>query len=225
MTMNACLEKLLSVPKSFWVSVHFFGFRDALKLPMLVRYNCRLVHLSGSIKVKSGKTRFGMFHFGFGNVGIFDMKYERAILDIQGRVELSGSAYFGNGSRLCVEKGGVLETGNGFINTAKGTVVCTKRIAFGDNVLMSWDTIVMDSDWHSVRDTVTGEVSRRDADISVGNGVWIGMRSVLLKGTVVPDGCIVAANSTCCKVYEESNCLLAGMPARVKKRNVTRGEG
>ena len=29
---------MFSIPKSFWVSLHFFPLKDALKLPILVRY-------------------------------------------------------------------------------------------------------------------------------------------------------------------------------------------
>lgn len=52
--MNNKIEKILSVPKSFWVSLHFFRLKDALKLPFFVRYNCVLKNLSGDIKIKSG---------------------------------------------------------------------------------------------------------------------------------------------------------------------------
>lgn len=52
--MNKKIEKILSVPKSFWVSLHFFRLKNALKLPFFVRYNCVLKNLSGDIKFKSG---------------------------------------------------------------------------------------------------------------------------------------------------------------------------
>ena len=52
--MNGKLEKILSIPKSLWVSKHFFGWKDALKLPMLVRYNCVLDGMAGTVKIKSG---------------------------------------------------------------------------------------------------------------------------------------------------------------------------
>lgn len=51
--MNNKIEKILSVPKSFWVSLHFFRLKDALKLPFFVRYNCVLKNLSGNIKMGS----------------------------------------------------------------------------------------------------------------------------------------------------------------------------
>ena len=43
------IDKILSIPKSFWVSLHFFTLRDALKLPILVRYNTKIQSLRGEI--------------------------------------------------------------------------------------------------------------------------------------------------------------------------------
>lgn len=220
--MNKKVEKILSVPKSFWVSLHFFRLKDALKLPFFVRYNCVLKNLSGDIKINSGGVKTAMFHFGFNNVGIFDKKYERSILDIQGRVEINGKVDFGHGSRLVVCTDGMLSLGKNFVNTAKGTIVCTKHITIGENMLMSWDTLIMDTDWHSVQDTITGTIYPSAKEIIIGNGVWMGMRSVILKGAIVADGCVIAANALCCHKYIEPNCLLAGVPAEVKKHNITK---
>ena len=45
------LEYLLSLPKSIYVCFRLFQFKDALKLPMLVRYNCRLYSLKGTVDI------------------------------------------------------------------------------------------------------------------------------------------------------------------------------
>lgn len=220
--MNQKLEKILSIPKSFWVSLHFFGLKDALRLPVFVRYNSLIKNMSGSIEINSGGVKTGMFHFGFNNVGIFDKKYERSILDIQGKVILFGKADFGHGSRLVVCKDGVLTLGSDFVNTAKGAIVCSKRISIGKNMLMSWDTLIMDTDWHSLQDTQSGYVHPCSEDIVIGDNVWLGMRSIVLKGVSISNGCVVASNAVCNNKYVEENCLLAGVPAKVKKHNITR---
>ena len=53
--------------------------------------------------------------------------------------------------------------------------------------------------------------------IVIGNGVWIGANSTILDGITIGDGCIVAAGSV---VHEkiEDNCLVAGVPARIKRK-------
>ncbi|WP_261156851.1 acyltransferase [Serratia liquefaciens] len=42
-----------------------------------------------------------------------------------------------------------------------------------------------------------------------------------MKGTNIASGCVVAANSVVSGDFLESNCLIAGSPARVVKRNIS----
>lgn len=54
--MKPLLEKLLSIPKSFWVSIHYFPLTEALKLPIMVRYNTCLLSVGREVIIcdKSG---------------------------------------------------------------------------------------------------------------------------------------------------------------------------
>ena len=40
--------------------------------------------------------------------------------------------------------------GNDFTTTAKCNIICEKKISFGDDVLISWDTLFMDNDFHKI---------------------------------------------------------------------------
>lgn len=51
--MNKILEHILSIPKSFYVSLKYFSLKDAVKLPIMVRYNTVLLGLKGKI-INSG---------------------------------------------------------------------------------------------------------------------------------------------------------------------------
>lgn len=166
-----------------------------------------------------------MLSIGFGCVGIFDKKYERSIWEVTGCIELKGKATFGHGSRISVGKDGVLIVGNQFYNTAAMTIVCQKRIILGDNVITSWNTLVMDTDWHPIINIETSDILPISKEIIIGDNVWLCTRCVLLKGTVIPDGCIVGANSLCSKRFETANSLIAGNPATVRKNNVTMYKG
>lgn len=61
---------------------------------------------------------------------------------------------------------------------------------------MSWDLLIMDNDWHQVASTVDGRILNPSKPITIGNHVWIGCRSIILKGVSISDNVIVAANST-----------------------------
>lgn len=64
---------------------------------------------------------------------------------------LNREVAFGHGSRICATKNGTLSIGKHFINTTITTIVCDNNITFGNNVLVSWDTLVMDTDWQAMQ--------------------------------------------------------------------------
>lgn len=161
-----------------------------------------------------------MLSFGFGGVGIYDKKYERSIWEVNGEIILRGKAAFGHGSRFSVGKDAVVIIGANFSNTSSMTLVAQKRIVIGDNVTTSWNTLVMDTDWHHIIDVNTGDIKPKSKEIFIGNNVWLCTRSVVLKGSVIPNGCILGANAVCSKRFSQENTLLAGNPAIIRKEHV-----
>ena len=159
---------------------------------------------------------------GFGKVGIVEKKYERSIIQIGGKLKLNGNVNLGTGSKLCVTKTGILTIEDSFINTTKTTIIYDNQITIGNNVLVSWDTLIMDTDWHSAMNTITNETFSCVGEISIGNNVWLGCRAVVLKNLCIPDGCIVAANALVNKSFVTRHTLLAGNLAKERKQNITR---
>lgn len=67
-----------------------------------------------------------------------------------------------------------------------------------------------------------GNSSRRAGEgtakpITVGNGTWIGAKSIILGGVEIGEGCIVAAGAVVTQDVPPNN-LVAGVPARVKRQ-------
>lgn len=52
--MKHLIEKKLSLPKNLYVSMKFFPILQALRIPILVRYDTKLTSLSGTVKFNSG---------------------------------------------------------------------------------------------------------------------------------------------------------------------------
>ena len=57
--------------------------------------------------------------------------------------------------------------------------------------------------------------------LMIGPHVWIGSSVTVLKGAVIPDGCVIAAGSVVCSKFEMKNALIAGNPARVIRENIS----
>ena len=58
--------------------------------------------------------------------------------------------------------------------------------------------------------------------IRIGNKCWFAFRNVIMPGTIVPDGCVIASNSLLNKDYSPHvYSLIAGSPAQIKREGIT----
>jgi len=154
----------------------------------------------------------GMVRIGFGNVGIFDYNFSRTIWENNGCVVFRGGANVCQGCKVSVGKSGVLTFGKNFTCTAESQFVCVDKITFGDDCLISWENLIMDTDWHQV---LSSKNKANHAPINIGNHVWVGCRCTILKGVDIPDNSIIAAGSIVTKRFFNTNSLIAGNDARL----------
>lgn len=91
------------------------------------------------------------------------------------------------------------------------------KIIFGDNVLVG-PGVKMFSGNHGTELNKIPMVfqERKEADINIGNDVWIGANSVITSGVTIADGAIVAAGSVVTKNVLKNN-IVGGIPAKVIK--------
>jgi acetyltransferase-like isoleucine patch superfamily enzyme len=107
-----------------------------------------------------------------------------------------------------------LNLGSGYINRNL-RIRCYKEISIGNNVAISENVTIWDSDAHAI----IGKEDQMTQSISIGNNVWIGNNVTILKGVTIGDGAIVAAGSVVNKNIPKA-CLAAGVPAKVIRENV-----
>jgi acetyltransferase-like isoleucine patch superfamily enzyme len=100
-----------------------------------------------------------------------------------------------------------------YFNAADGA-----SIFIGNGSLFSNNIELHTTDYHRVY--IDGEVSNNPNDITVGSHCWIGLRTVILKGTVLPSNSVVGACSLVNRRFSEEKTLIAGIPAKIVKRAV-----
>lgn len=207
---------LLSLPKTLRFNLHYFPLKIALRLPVFVSHRTFLRELHGKI-VLPEKVNTAMIKIGFGDVGHYDRKRSRSIWQVSGTVAFGGKASIGHGSKLSVR--GNLTLGADFNMTAESTIVCAHQISFGNDCLLSWDILIMDTDEHPIINQ-DGIRTNPDKPILVGNHVWIGCKCTLLKGTEIPNNAIVAAGTLLTSAFSGENQVIGGNPPAVLKSDV-----
>lgn len=95
-----------------------------------------------------------------------------------------------------------------------------KNITIGDECMFAREIMVRNNDGHVILDRKTGELLNAPEDIFIGNNVWVGMRSIILKGAVIPNGSVVGAMSMVNKAFDEENILIAGVPAKKLRSDI-----
>lgn len=130
-----------------------------------------------------------------------------------------GGVHIANDFAINLGPGATLSLGDNFSSNYGLLISCGESISFGANCLLGWNCTFIDGDGHSIFDS-EGNRMNPTRRIVIGNHVWISAKASCLKGTRIADNCVVGFNSMCSKEYEDSNCLLAGMPARVCKENI-----
>jgi acetyltransferase-like isoleucine patch superfamily enzyme len=115
-----------------------------------------------------------------------------------------------------------IEIGNsvGFNGIVRLSMHEPGRLAIGDGSLFADQVEMSISDMHSIIDAGTGVRLNPAKDIVIGRRVWIGSRSLILKGITIGDGSIVGALSVVTRNVPP-NCVVAGNPAKIVRENAT----
>jgi acetyltransferase-like isoleucine patch superfamily enzyme len=139
------------------------------------------------------------------------------IVRSQGTFETKGWAVIGPGAQVIVAPGGKVTLGKGHICSVDSTVICKGEVSFGDDGGISWGVLVIDSNFHPM--FVDEQPVTETKPITVGDHVYVGARSILLKGTNIGSGSIIAAGSIVTGDIPP-NVMAGGAPAKVLRKNV-----
>lgn len=177
-------------------------------------------HIQGGGKILLPKhTHFAMVKIGkptsplHNNTGVYVMN--------NGTIRIFGNCTIGNDCRIVVGVNGYLSLGDGFQVTAGLKLQCMHQIDIGKNVLIGWDCYIIDTNNHHL--CYDGDDNNYEdyGPIRIEDGCWLSFGVVVLKNTVIPEQCVVAAKTL---VNKPMNCgkrsMIAGCPPRVVKEGV-----
>lgn len=102
---------------------------------------------------------------------------------------------------------------------ASACVICVReRVNIGSRVMLGANVTILDSDCHAMDIPARYDKSAPipSAPVEIGDDVFVGTNSIILKGVKIGAGSIVAAGSVVVRSIP-SNCLAGGNPAKVIK--------
>lgn len=112
---------------------------------------------------------------------------------------------------------GTIEIGNN-VGISGATISARKHISIGNNVLIGSGALISDNDAHPLHPDDRNDASKTlSAAIEIGDDVFIGARSIILKGVRLGDGCVVGAGSVVTRDVPDLT-VVAGNPARIVKQ-------
>ena len=115
--------------------------------------------------------------------------------------------------------GGIIEIGK-HCGISGSTIYAWKSIKIGDYTRIGANCKIIDNDFHPIdlkyRHLGLNEDYTKKDGIVIGRDCFIGMNSIILKGTILGDNVIVGAGSVVNGHFPD-NCIIAGNPAKIVK--------
>ncbi|MDD4082444.1 MAG: acyltransferase [Sphaerochaetaceae bacterium] len=154
-------------------------------------------------------------------------------LNIQGKLHLHGNGKFIFGNRVTINSshnvnpvaggaythlssydGAVINIGNN-VGISHSAITAMQMVTIGDNTLIGSNSMICDTDFHSLITDIriSNDSNPLIAAVNIGKNVFIGARSIILKGVQIGDNSIIGAGSVVTKSIP-SNEVWAGNPAR-----------
>lgn len=129
--------------------------------------------------------------------------------------------FISGGCQICtVNSDSRIEVGDGTRFMGECHLIATRKVKIGSDCAISWNTQIMDTDYHKIYDR--GTVVNPDCEIEIGNHVWIASLVTIMKGSKIPDGTVIAARSminSSCKI-DSNDCVVTGLPFTILKKSV-----
>ena len=110
---------------------------------------------------------------------------------------------------------GSISLGNYILISPGTSIRSAESIDIGDSTMIASDVVITDSDWHGIYDRTDYVATPKP--VKIHKNVWIGEKSIILKGTQIGENSIIGAGSV---VHGDipPNSIYAGNPAKEVKK-------
>ena len=203
---------------TFRLNFNAGGWKAVARMPIKV-YGPLKLSLSGKIILPQDSPR---------NTVVINSVHEdytavsgKAELSIHGTWKVGGFLRIGTDACIFIKEGALLETGANTYLGRDTQINCSQHISIGNGVFAG-EMYVCDSSVHQV--IASEHAKPMLGEVIIGDGAYLGFRTILLKGTVVPPRSVVGSGAVCSSDYTKEGAeklFICGNPAVVKAKDVT----
>ena len=198
------MKKALSLPLNFYRSTKKLIDRTANWIVL----NHKKVRYQSFPHIKGRLILYGEGQFEFGK----DLKFNCSIT--------SNFVGLYKACTIAVLKGAQLTIGD-YAGFSGVSIYCTTRIRIGEHVNCGGNVSIWDTDFHPLQHEerrVHNTEKIQSAPITIGNDVFIGANSIVLKGVTIGDRSIIGAGSVVTKNIPPDE-IWAGNPAKFIRKH------
>lgn len=137
-------------------------------------------------------------------------------MDRGAKLKIGNGFKMRDGAKIRVRKGATCIIGKNSSINSNNIIACRERIEIGNDVMLSPNVLIYDHD-HDFR--VSGGVKAgkyKTASVKIGNNVWIGANTVILRGTEIGDNCVIGAGCIVKGKYKEGSVIIQKRKEEVK---------
>lgn len=104
-----------------------------------------------------------------------------------------------------------------FTINCNSVIVVSKNVTLGDDVMISRNVVIYDSDFHQILDEKK-RVMNPSKPVKIGDHVWLGVNVTILKGAEIGSGCVIGAR-TLVNGTVEAHCIYQEQREKTERTN------
>ncbi len=228
---NMFIKKILKIIQSIKKSLRIKNTQNAQN----AQNTKKIFSLSGNVKENHVQLPSNIILLGDNAIKFFWKSHDNSVTIGDNFTAKNLKIHFkGHHNQLIIDDnvtftGHILIAGNNRIvkigsNTStKGVYILSREadVTIGQDCLLSREIEIRSSDVHKIYEKGTKKHLNPSKPVIIGNHVWIGAKVLISKGAIIPNDCVIGATSFINKVFTEENTVIAGIPAKVVKHNIS----
>nr|WP_308668980.1 acyltransferase [uncultured Agathobacter sp.] len=138
-----------------------------------------------------------VFHWKNFHFGIEEMISNNAHFSFsdKGKISIGKRNGLRRHCEISVSKSGKITIGDDTFFNNGCIVACHQEITIGSNTRFGPNVIIYDHDYDFRNPNLKMRKNHISSSVVIGNNVWVGGNSVILRGTEIGDNCVIAAGS------------------------------